>query len=365
MIPIEARWLSMHAAYACRHAGACCSAGWPIPLESFRASHLQAAIDAGRIAAPSAWLMLPPDRPPGVAGVLVHGADRRCAFRRGQRCDIHAALGPGALPTACQHFPRIVLTDARGVSVTLSHYCPTAADLLFDTSLPLAIVNGPPPLPDGLLPEGLDAREAWPPLLTPGTLMDHESYGMFEAHMVATFDRLEPEAALARLDGDVEALEAWTVEDGPLVDAVRATTAMRRSRVTRRSTTDATARTALFDCVRGAVPAPLTWPAAPADIDDVWHERVAGRWPSHSRLVSRYLAARAFASWTAYQANALAVVVQSLRAALAVLEVETARACGEARRDLDARLLREAVRQSDLLVVHYADSQALADTLSC
>ena len=48
----------------------------------------------------------------------------------------------------------------------------------------------------------------------------------------------------------------------------------------------------------------------------------------------------------------------------AVLRVETARQCGRAGGLLDAALLTEAIRQSDLLIVHYADPRVLssADT---
>ena len=51
------------------------------------------------------------------------GADRRCA--------VHRQLGRETLPSACRDFPRVVTLTPLGVSITLSHYCPTAAGMLF------------------------------------------------------------------------------------------------------------------------------------------------------------------------------------------------------------------------------------------
>jgi hypothetical protein len=62
-------------------------------------------------------------------------------------CGVHRALGEGALPATCRIFPRIALTDARGTFITLSHYCPTAAAMLFRTDVPLEIVESPAAFP--------------------------------------------------------------------------------------------------------------------------------------------------------------------------------------------------------------------------
>jgi Fe-S-cluster containining protein len=60
------------------------------------------------------------------------------------RCRIHAALGHEALPLACRQFPRVTVEDPRGVSVTLSHYCPTAAGLLeLDEPEPFHVMDNP------------------------------------------------------------------------------------------------------------------------------------------------------------------------------------------------------------------------------
>jgi hypothetical protein len=95
-----------------------------------------------------------------------------------------------------------------------------------------------------------------------------------------------------------------------------------------------------------------------------WRELVAPAWGTFAPAIGRYLAARAFASWVAYQGNGLRAIVSSVEAALAVLGIETVRQCQTAGRRCDRALLTAAIRRSDLLLVHYADRQALAD-ISC
>jgi hypothetical protein len=137
-----ARWLSVHADYACRHRGACCEAGWAIPVEKE---------------------LLPRWRPAWRARLDADGdlpTAGGCPLHEDGRCAVHRDRGPEALPAACRHFPRVCLRDLRGVSVTLSCFCPTAAEMLFREDVPLAIVEGPHPVPIGTPVEGLDARGA-------------------------------------------------------------------------------------------------------------------------------------------------------------------------------------------------------------
>ena len=91
-------------------------------------------------------------------GVLPRNAQGACVFHDG-RCTVYEHR-----PMSCVHFPYVCLIDARGVHVTLSHYCPTAASLLFAHRGPIEIVEGPSPVPAHEIPEGLDARESLPPL---------------------------------------------------------------------------------------------------------------------------------------------------------------------------------------------------------
>jgi hypothetical protein len=298
-------WLSMHVPYACRHSGACCSSGWAIPLERERVAAI------GAVRPGDAWLLPAVGAPDGVAGVIAVSAIGRCVFHR-DGCEIHRALGPAAKPSACQHFPREVLIDSRGVFVTLSHYCPTAADLLFDSVGPIDIVAGPPALPHGE-PEGLDARHVLPPLLTEGVLMDYAGYDAWEAHMVRVLtrdDERPPEHALSALANDLLSIQRWRP-----------------------------GRTSLAEEIARLSPRPVSTSGPMTSV------------PS-AVVIRRYLAARAFASWMAYQGNGLRTVVGSLFVTLDVLRERLAKAgsrdAGEPSRDR----LKEAIRQTDLVLVH-------------
>lgn len=109
---------------------------------------------------------------------------------------MHGQLGRQALPSACRQFPRVVTLTPRGVSVTLSHYCPTAVDLLIpgssdgrgrggstgrdDPRSAVRIVVDPPAFPASWPFEGPDARTALPPLLRPGVLMTWAAHGRWD-----------------------------------------------------------------------------------------------------------------------------------------------------------------------------------------
>lgn len=101
----------------------------------------------------------------------------------------------------------------------------------------------------------------------------------------------------------------------------------------------------------------VAWPEATPHLEDICGSLVAPAWPAFEPVITRYLAAKAFASWAAYlQDEGIAAVLQSVETARAVLHVEAARQCARADRILDAPLLKEAIRQSDLRLVHYQAS---------
>lgn len=358
----------MHVSYRCQHAGACCTSRWPVPIETDRLRLVREAAADGRVAVRGPWLIPAGDAPDGAAGLLAIDEGGHCVFHQHERCAIQGAVGHDALPSACQHFPRVCLIDARGVFVTLSHYCPTAGSMLFDDR-PVSIVEGPQAVPGHALPEGLDARDAWPPLLTPCVLMDHESYAAWERHMVEMLageesDGSAPEESLARLRVDAEQVASWTPGDGALIDRVGS----RESGVgSRRAAVGSAAAAApvesarvLFDLVRRTVPSALAWAEAPPHVDDEWRVRVEPAWIDWAPVVRRYLAAHAFASWIAYQGRGIVSIVHSLDAALAVLKVELVRVCQSRDATLDRATLHHSIRQADLLLRHHADREALA-----
>ena len=322
---MRAYWLSFHVDYACRHSGACCTSGWPIPVERNRVVPIQRVVESGTASAATPWLDPAPEAPDDVAGTLALRPTGECVFfelptrialpTRGAlpssgKCAVHSVR-----PASCAHFPYVCLIDARGVRVTLSHYCPTAASLLFDHRGPTAIVEAPAPGLDA--PEGLDAREALPPLRHETRLMSFEEFSAWEGGQVAIIKRFA---------------------DSPGDDDER-----------------------LFDAARAAVPAPLTWPGVPEDAARIWSALVAPAWPGFAEVEDRYLAAKLFACWSAYLGDGTRAVLHSVRTARAVLRFEAVRACVDAGRVLDRTLLTQAIRQSDLLLVHYADRTRLAN----
>jgi hypothetical protein len=233
--------------------------------------------------------------------------------------------------------------------MTLSHFCPTAASMLFEDR-PARIARATTSLA-GIGPlEGFDARQAWPPLLREGILMDFDSYSRWEALSVETLANsgLDAWTAIVRLERIAEALQAWT-PSGPSLEELF----------------DAACRLpiepaahewrGLDALVRRAVPAGLTPPVRPRDLE----ARLPAAFDAieqHRGAVGRWLAAKAFASWIAYQSSGLHAVAGYLRACLDVLTVEAARD----RRTGAANGMLDAIRSADLLLVHLADSAAVA-----
>jgi Fe-S-cluster containining protein len=367
----KTRALSIHARYGCRSSGACCTAGWAIPVEPQVEEGLRHAWETKRLRVGAARsvddLLRPAAGLPDRARVLLrHDGRGRCAFFEppaGNLCAIHRQLGHGALPVACRQFPRVALLAPDAVCLTLSHFCPTAADLLFADG-PCGIVEDPLAFPPRAAYEGLDAREALSPLLRPGVLMGWDGYRLWEAHAIAllTDASLAPEEALARLEAQAEAARAWRVEEGPFLSFLPDALSLTPAPPPPHSFADHLHR---WELVRACVPAGLQAPAAlhqgAAEAD---RRFVAPTWPTWSGPVRRYLAAKAFASWCALQGQGLRTTVSALRAAWAVLRVEAARVGQAAGRPLDAILMKEAIRAADLLLVHLASPEDLARALS-
>ncbi|HJU42040.1 MAG TPA: YkgJ family cysteine cluster protein [Vicinamibacterales bacterium] len=232
-------WLNFHLPYRCRHTGACCKAGWPIPIEPERAVFL------------------------GRGQTLPQDADGACAFYNG-RCTVYDHR-----PMSCVHFPYVCLIDARGVHVTLSHYCPTAASLLFDHQGPIEVVEGPPPIPGFDIPEGLDARESLPPLRSSQVLMSYDEFSEWERKEIDTISSIAGDSKFAP-------------------------------------------------------------------------------------VIERFLAAKLFASWAAYDGDGITPIRSAVGNAHRVLRVEMEKACNHHGRPLDATLLLHAIRQTDLQLVHRA-----------
>jgi len=341
--------LSIHADYACRHSGRCCGTDWDVPAEAFARQAIEEGMRSGLL--PMLDAFVPGAPPDGHAGVLRRGDDGACIWldRDSRLCAVHARLGEPALPTTCRMFPRIARTGPRGVAITLSHYCPTAAKTLLRTDASLRVVEQPPAFPSTAY-EGLDADD-WPPLLHPRMLMDDVAYEAWEAHVVwrcATVPGLW--AALATIRRDAERLCTWRPGGLDLLSAVHAC----------RNAEPATAVRPNDDWVRALVRDALS--VASEAVDS------AGRLDISAALEAlqpwepaalRLIAAHAFASWCAYQGRGLAAHVRSLETAAAVLLVESARALDDSG-TLHEEGFLAAVGATEFLLRHQASREGLA-----
>jgi Fe-S-cluster containining protein len=371
---VRVRALSIHADYRCRSSGACCRSGWEIPVEPEVEERVRAAIDAGRLPAALDWARPQAGLPHGARVALRVLPAGDCVFLDAgepRLCALHRRLGADAMPSSCRQFPRVVRLTPAGVSVTLSHYCPTAASMLFRDDVPLAVVSDPQAFPASWPFEGLDAREALPPLLRPGVLMDWPSLERIEEHAVALLagDQRTPEQALDLLAEAAESVRRWAPERGPfgafLEAALGSTRPLAGDALPSRSApAGAPGAGEAWRLVADCLAHPGRCVPLPAGLEQADARYVAPAWPAFGAPVRRWLATKAFASWIALQGDGLRTAVLGLRVALGVLRSEAARGCAGAGRLLDAALLKEAVRRADLLLVHLADPEALARRLS-
>ena len=357
--------LSIHADYKCRHSGACCTADWDVPVELPVYRSLDDQVRRGLLrVAPAAQPLDPfvvePDLPDGAAAMLERTHDGDCVFfeRDSHLCVVHRDTGEESLPATCRHFPRLAVADSRGTFVTLSHFCPTAASMLFREDVNLEIVQAPSAFPpadyDGLTVTGDDL----PPLLSPSMLMDPGAYSAWERHMVrrCAADVL-PESVVATLAADAMRLRAWRPGEMALAEAIR----LLPDALAPETTAPSLIRSLeLRNEVVDAIPDDLKPPPDDDGLEDAYRDHVRFAWPAFARPINRYLAAKAFASWTAYQGRGLATIVCGLDAALALVRIESARQCRDAVRALDRDLLLEAFRSADFALNHLAVGEDLA-----
>jgi hypothetical protein len=80
--------------------------------------------------------------------------------------------------------------------------------------------------------------------------------------------------------------------------------------------------------------------------------------------VRRYLAARSFASWTAYQTRGIRALVAEVLLAEALVRIEAGRVCAANQRSLDRDALKAAIRAADYLLLHLARRDALTAWLA-
>ena len=358
--------LSIHADYQCEHSGVCCTSDWDVAAELPVYRTLDEAMTAGRLVAPAipagGSVFIPEDLPDDAGAMVARTSEGDCVFyhRHSGLCVVHRDMGEALLPSTCRHFPRVAVRDQRGTFISLTHYCPTAASMLFRDDVPLEIVESPPAFPpaayDGLVVD----PEAWPPLLHPQMLMNLEAYSAWERHMVrrCADPSASPESVIATLTRDARLLRAYTPGARSLLDAIAA---LPREMIGAAASRTLDESLALFAGVIAAVPDEYTPPPDEQMLPEAFAQHVVPEWPGWRAPVNRYLAAKAFASWTAYQGRGVLTIVRGLEAALGLVRVEAARQCRDQNRPLDAGLLREAFRNADFLLNHLAAGEELAE----
>ena len=365
-MPTRVFSLSIHADYRCRHSGQCCSTDWDVPIELPIYRSLTEAVAANRLrTSPAAGDLAPfvvgSELPDGAGAIFTRTDAGRCVFLAPgtNLCIVHRDLGFDALPLTCRYFPRVAIADRRGTFITLSHFCPTAASMLFRDDVPLQIVEAPPAFPPGDYDGLAVGDEELPPLLHPHMLMDLDGYSAWEEHLVTRCLDLQrlPESVLATMMRDARLLALWTPGARTLRQAIAA---LPREYVEASPEDSLESSLSLYDRVIAAVPDDLKPEPDEAGLADAFLRYVVPHREQFHAPVNRFIAAKSFATWTAYQGRGVATIVRGIEAAVALVRVEAARLCRDADRPLDAELLKEAFRAADFALNHLAIGEDLA-----
>ena len=356
MVEMTVYCLDVHATWRCRHAGACCRAGWSIPIEGPAFETVRRHF--GRQTDREPYFITGTAMPEGAAAILSTAAGGACVFYDGRLCAIHRDLGPETMPVACQQFPRQALRDQRGTFVTLSHFCPTAARLLLEAPGSLDVIPAPATLVATETLEGLDATHELPPLLRPGLLTDLEGYAAWEEQCLRLLSSEDhsAEAALDRIEAATRLTMNWRPDDGALSDWVKLAFASKFDPADAAPWNTETDRER-FEQTRAAVSEGLGAPPVPSDLEAQW--AAAAGWADFERAARRFVAAHLHGNWIAYHGSSLLTIVRVLKIVLSVLRVETARHHSVMAGAASEERFVEALRQADLLLVHLADTPAL------
>jgi hypothetical protein len=236
------------------------------------------------------------------------------------------------------------------VSVSLSHYCPTAAGLLFRQDTGLSLVEGPPGFPAAWPFEGLDARSTYPPFLRPGVLLGFDGLRTFEQEAVGVLAGVELWRSLGRIEGAVAAFRGWVPARGPLTDHIRAS--FRAAAATSTPWRSADPSPTLTASLTKGAQVDLRLPA--------FSESTLEPPPGIDVALRRYLAARLIAAWIMFQAEDIDAVMRYLRLCLNTVLLFEA---DQSRETPEPSRWKEAIRSADLWILHYCDPELLARNL--
>jgi hypothetical protein len=225
------------------------------------------------------------------------------------------------------------------------------------------IIAEPPAFPDADYDGLIVTPDDLPPLLHPRVLMDLDGYTAWERHMVGRCADVQerPESVVSTLMRDADLLRRWRPGGVTLSEAVWE---LPHDVAAGAPQAELGPSLQMRDEVIAAVPDDLKPVSDEDGLAQAWTTYVRQEWDEYRAPINRFLAAKAFASWTAYQGRGVKTIVRGLEAALALVRVESARQCRNASRPLDRELLLEAFRQSDFALNHLAVGEDLANAWS-
>ena len=179
--------LAFHAAWRCRHSGACCQAGWSIPIEgpAFERvrMHYGSRDDAGQLFVHEGHM------PEGAVAILGRPKRRVRLLREGWRGAPvrdpphdrrrQSAAGVPAVSTRRDEGPAAARLSRFHTFAPPRRVCCSSPSASTSSRLPETLAL------DGEM-EGLDATAVLPPLLRPNLLTDLEGYDTWEHRAIAT-----------------------------------------------------------------------------------------------------------------------------------------------------------------------------------
>lgn len=390
--------LGLHADYGCGRSGVCCSSKWNISVEAPAYERISKAFDDGRLTTehsggrPLEAIFKTKVSHLGDRLRIIDSSSGSCAFHSGSSCRVHDTLGAEVLPDICRVFPRVVVQQPRGTFISLSHFCPTAAEMLFrqdiEHDVAMRPMSKPPAFPATAKLSGLDARTHIPPLVAPNLPMSWTLFEVWENHGTAFLSQTghAPRAGLAAWALVAERVRKKVVQGARPEDVVRPAVA----RSLREGVdgvladgpeprggfeTTVFVLRSLFELLREDV----EFLAEPRKAFAARYGREADEpeararyrgdvealqgWDDFQEPLRRYLTARHFANWYAYQGYGVRTEAFSLACAYHLVRTFAMLRAGEGGA-LSRDDMKWAFRASDYFLLHALSRQALAGHLS-
>ncbi len=406
-VPRTVSCLEFQSNFRCSQCGECCHSDWVVSMEKAQCDRIALALRDGTLAVPGVTPENaitrnenPSDLGYGLFYAHLAFGPQGCPFleREPERtaCAIHRQLGAGALPVICQMYPRTCILPPRRVCLTLSNCCPTARQKLWREDLEgagLAIVENPSAFPPDANYSGHSANERKPPFLRPQTPLTWEAYGRWERFCVERMadECLTPENALLHILTSAEKIRGW-VGAGPaplsliesLVQSEAAVDPEQLSQQIERLPSGLALCRNLYELLFQSISldpssrlqeliqvfqeaygsASDAQNAALGRLTGDYDQLVRPFWPLWERAVRRYLAAKLFANYYAYEGQGLRTGLYVVTLILATLRLHATLLARIAQRPLDAPLLDEAFVLTDRYWLSMVARETLAHGLT-